>query len=171
MRAVVLGIGNILLSDEGIGVHAVCELSARYDLPSEVEAIDGGVSAMDCLDQIAEADLLLIADCMRSGREPGAISRLAGAELQAFFKTRISPHQVGLSDVLAALTFHGLAPKQTVLIGIEPQSLALGMEPTPELAARMPALVQALVDELTTAGLRLVPKGKLQNTAANDAAE
>jgi hypothetical protein len=72
MRAIVLGIGNILLSDEGIGVHAVNELSARYKLPEEADVIDGGVSAMDCLDQIAQADLLLIADCMRSGREPGA---------------------------------------------------------------------------------------------------
>ena len=58
MRAVVLGVGNILLSDEGIGVHAVNALAARYELPPEVVVIDGGTSAMDCLDQIASADLL-----------------------------------------------------------------------------------------------------------------
>jgi hypothetical protein len=92
-RAVVLGVGNILLSDEGIGVHAVNALEARYEIPAEVEIIDGGTSAMDCLDRIAEADFLLIADCVRGGREPGSLVRLGDGELQAFFRTRISPHQ------------------------------------------------------------------------------
>ena len=158
MRAVVLGVGNILLSDEGIGVHAVNALAAAYSVPAWVEIIDGGTSAMDCLDRIAEADFLLIADCVRGGREPGALVRLADGELQAFFRTRISPHQVGLSDVLATLALHGLSPARTVLIGAEPKSFALGLEPTPELAAILPALVGALVAELAAAGVRLEPR-------------
>ncbi len=155
MRAVVLGVGNILLSDEGIGVHAVNALAAHYEIPREVEVVDGGTSAMDCLDQIAECDLLLIADCVRSGREPGSLVRLGDGELQAFFRTRISPHQVGLSDVLATLLLHDLSPAQTVLIGAEPKSFALGMEPTLELAAILPAMVEALAAELCAAGFRL----------------
>ena len=158
MRAVVLGVGNILLSDEGIGVHAVNALAAHYDIPAEVEIIDGGTSAMDCLDRIAEADFLLIADCVRGGREPGALVRLGDGELQAFFRTRISPHQVGLCDVLATLAFHGLSPARAVLIGAEPKSFALGLEPTPELAAVLPALVEVLAAELNAAGFRLVPR-------------
>jgi hydrogenase maturation protease len=158
MRAVVLGVGNILLSDEGIGVHAANALAARYEIPAEVEIIDGGTSAMDCLDRIAEADFLLIADCVRAGREPGTLVRLGEGELQAFFRTRISPHQVGLSDVLAMLALHGLSPARTVLIGAEPKSLALGLEPTPELAATLPALVEALAAELNAAGFRLEPR-------------
>jgi hydrogenase maturation protease len=159
MRAVVLGVGNILLSDEGIGVHAVNSLAARYSIPAEVEVIDGGTSAMDCLDRIAGSDLLLIADCVRSGREPGALVRLADGDLQAFFRTRISPHQVGLSDVLATLALHGISPARTVLVGAEPKSLGLGLEPTPELLAQLPALVGALAAELAAAGLRLEPNG------------
>ncbi|MGO8955141.1 MAG: HyaD/HybD family hydrogenase maturation endopeptidase [Rhodomicrobium sp.] len=159
MRAVVLGVGNILLSDEGIGVHAVNALAARYDLPPEVEVIDGGTSAMDCLDRIASSDLLLIADCVRSGREPGSLTRLGDSEIKAFFRTKISPHQVGLSDVLATLALHGLAPARTVLIGAEPKSLALGLELTPELAAKLAAMVDALAAELSAAGLRLEPRG------------
>ena len=85
MRAVVLGVGNILLSDEGIGVHAVNALAARYEIPDEVEIIDGGTSAMDCLDRIAEADFLLIADCVRGGREPGTLMRLETANSRRFF--------------------------------------------------------------------------------------
>ncbi len=140
MRAVVLGVGNILLSDEGIGVHAVRVLEERYELPPEVEVIDGGTSAMDCLDQIASVDLLLIADCVRGGREPGdAGPDRRGRGSACLFPTKISPHQVGLSDVLAALMLHGSAPARTVLIGAEPKSFSLGLEPTPELAAKLPA--------------------------------
>ncbi len=158
MRAVVLGVGNILLSDEGIGVHAVNALAARYELPPGVEIVDGGTSAMDCLDQLASADLLLIADCVRGGHEPGTLVRLGDGELNAFFRTKISPHQVGICDVLATLTLHGIAPARTVLIGAEPKSFGLGMEPTPELAAKLPALVEALAAELKAAGLTLVPR-------------
>ena len=155
MRAVVLGVGNILLSDEGIGVHAVNALAAHYEISREVEVIDGGTSAMDCLDQIAGCDLLLIADCVRAGREPGSLVRLGDSELQAFFRTRISPHQVGLCDVLATLVLHDLSPARTVLIGAEPKSFALGMELTPELAAILPAMVEALAAELGAAGFKL----------------
>ena len=121
MRAVVLGVGNILLSDEGIGVHAVNALAARYELPPEVVVIDGGTSAMDCLDQIASADLLLIADCVRGGHEPGTLVRLGDGELNAFFRTKISPHQVGLSDVLAnsELSRHGACPHGAYRRGAE----------------------------------------------------
>lgn len=153
MRVVVLGVGNILLSDEGIGVHAVTRLAETYDLPPEIEVIDGGTSGMDCLDQLAEADLLVIADCMRAKKAPGTVTRLGGDQLQAFFKTKVSPHQVGLSDVLATLTLHGIQPRQTVLLGVEPQSFALGMEPTPVVAASLPALVDALAAELVAFGL------------------
>ncbi len=157
MRAVVLGVGNILLSDEGIGVHAVNALAARYEIPAEVEVVDGGTSAMDCLDRIAGADLLLIADCVRSGQKPGSVVRFGDGELQAFFRTKISPHQVGLSDVLATLVLHGLSPARTVLIGAEPKSLALGLEPTPELTAVLPSLVEALTAELAASGFTLQP--------------
>ncbi len=155
MRAVLLGVGNILLSDEGIGVHAVREVEAQYEIPPGVEVIDGGTSAMDCLDRIAESDFLLIADCVRSGRDPGTLIRLGEGELQAFFRTKISPHQVGLSDVLATLAVHGLSPRRTVLIGAEPKSFAVGLEPTPELAATLPSMVEALVAELSAAGVAL----------------
>jgi len=158
MRAVVLGVGNILLSDEGVGVHAVNALAANYELPPQVEIIDGGTSAMDCLDRIASADLLLIADCVHGGREPGAIVRLDGSQLQAFFQTKISPHQVGLSDVLATLALHEISPARIVLVGAEPKSFTLGLEPTPELAAKLPAMVEALAAELTAAGLSLKPR-------------
>jgi hydrogenase maturation protease len=158
MRVVILGVGNILLTDEGVGVHAVNRLVERYDLPAEVEVIDGGTSGMDCLDQIAGVDHLLIADAMRSGKEPGTITRLSDDQIQAFFKTRISPHQVGLSDVLATLNLHGLMPAHIVLIGVEPRSFATAMALSPDIQARLPQVVEGLVAELAAVGLAARPK-------------
>ncbi|MBX9635575.1 MAG: HyaD/HybD family hydrogenase maturation endopeptidase [Magnetospirillum sp.] len=159
MRVVVLGVGNILMSDEGVGVHAVTALEEHYDIPAEVEIIDGGTSGMDCLDRIAEADLLLIADCMRSkDKAPGTITRLADDEINAWFMTKISPHQVGLSDVLAACCFHGISPKHVVLVGVQPESFETCMELTPTVAAVMPQLLDRLVAELAAVGMTVTRK-------------
>jgi hydrogenase maturation protease len=159
MRVVVLGVGNILMSDEGVGVHAVTALADRYVIPDEVEIIDGGTSGMDCLDRIADADLLLIADCMRSkDKAPGTITRLADDEINAWFKTKISPHQVGLSDVLAACCFHGISPKKVVLVGVQPESFDTSMELTPTVAAVLPAVLDRLVAELADNGITLAQK-------------
>lgn len=159
MRVVVLGVGNILMSDEGVGVHAVTALEQDYDIPAEVEIIDGGTSGMDCLDRIAEADLLLIADCMRSkDKAPGTITRLADAEINAWFMTRISPHQVGLSDVLAACCFHGISPKQVVLVGVQPESFETCMDLTPTVAAVLPQVLDRLVAELAAVGVTVTRK-------------
>lgn len=159
MRAVVLGVGNILMSDEGVGVHAVTALEEGYVIPDEVEIIDGGTSGMDCLDRIADADLLLIADCMRSkDKAPGTITRLADDQINAWFKTKISPHQVGLSDVLAACCFHGISPKHVVLIGVQPESFETSMDLTPAIAAVMPRLLDQLVSELAAIGVTVTKK-------------
>jgi len=159
MRVVVLGVGNILMSDEGVGVHAVTALAEQYEVPEEVEIIDGGTSGMDCLDRIADADLLLIADCMRSkDKAPGTITRLADDQINAWFKTKISPHQVGLSDVLAACSFHGMAPKRVVLLGVQPASFDTSMELTPAVAAVLPDLVERLAQEVAAMGITLTRK-------------
>ncbi len=157
-RVVVLGVGNILLTDEGVGVHAVNALAEQFCLPDEVEVIDGGTSGMDCLDRIAEADLLLIADCMRGKRAPGTITRLGGEQIGAFFKTRISPHQVGLSDVFATLALHELSPKAIVMLGVEPKAITLGMDLSSEVSAILPDLVGALAAELVGFGVSVHPK-------------
>jgi hydrogenase maturation protease len=155
MRIVVLGVGNILLSDEGIGVRAIEELARRYELPPEVELIDGGTSAMELLDDLANCDLLIIADCVRAGRPPGNLLRLVDEEIPALFRTKLSPHQVGLPEVLGTLLITQEAPKRTVLFGVEPESLATAMELTPTVADRLPELVAALAREIAASGLPL----------------
>lgn len=158
MRIVVLGVGNILLTDEGVGVRAVQELERHYELPPEAVLLDGGTSAMEMLDDLAHADLLIIADCIRSGQPPGTLIRLADEEVPALLQQKMSPHQIGLSDVLATLTISGESPRRIVVLGVEPASLATGMELTPTVAACLPALVAALAHELASCGLMVTSR-------------
>lgn len=164
MKATVLGIGNILLRDEGVGVHVVERLQQRFRLPEYVQVVDGGTSGMELIDYLSGADLLVIVDAVRTGRPPGALVRLSGEELPAFFRTRISPHQLGLSELLATLHVLGEEPRQSVLIGVEPLRLDTGLEMSPEIADKVDALVEMVMDELAAAGIEFEPKSALSDT-------
>lgn len=127
MDILVLGIGNILLEDEGIGVHVVERLQAHYLLPGNVSVLDGGTSGMSLLDDIAACQHLLIVDCARLDGPPGTIHEFRGDAVPAFFQQRISPHQIGLSDLLAAAALLDALPDELSLVAIEPESIELGM--------------------------------------------
>lgn len=128
MRILVLGIGNILLSDEGVGPHVVGRLADEYLVPDNVEVIDGGTSGMDLLDLVTSVDALVIVDCARLDGGPGTVCEIVGEGVPAFFQTRISPHQIGLSDLLAAAALLDALPRQMALIAIAPENMELGLE-------------------------------------------
>ena len=152
MRIVVLGIGNLLMTDEGVGVRAVEELARRYDLPPEVEVIDGGCSGMEMLGDIARADHLLIVDAVSADKPPATIVTLHGDDVPAFFSAKLSPHQIGLCDVLAALKLTDESPGTLTLIGVQPASLDLSMELSPQIAAKLPEIVARVVEQLAARG-------------------
>ena len=153
MKIIVLGVGNILLSDEGIGVRAVECLSRDYRLPSGVEVIDGGTTGMEMLEDLAHADHIVIVDAVRAGQAPASIVRLAGEQVPVFFRTKLSPHQIGLSDVLATLELTGEQPGGVTVIGVEPVSLETSMALSPEVEALLPQVVEMVVAELRGLGL------------------
>ena len=158
MKVVVLGVGNLLLQDEGIGVRAVELLQKRYTLPPEVQVIDGGTAGMEVLESLEDTDKLIIIDCVRVGQPPATLIRRIDSEVPAFFRTKISPHQIGVSDVLAALTLRERFPKHLALIGIQPMSLECGIELTPEIEATLPEVLAMTVEELTNFGITVVEK-------------
>lgn len=158
MRVVVLGVGNTLLCDEGIGVCAVEALQERYHLPHEVAVIDGGTAGMELLESLEDVDKLIIIDCVRVGQPPATVVRRIDDEVPQFFRTKISPHQIGISDVLAALQLRERFPKHLALIGIQPKSLDTGMELTPEIAATIPQVLAMTVEELVNFGIKVVEK-------------
>ncbi len=157
-RVVVLGIGNTILSDEGAGVHAAAALEACYELPDNIEVIDGGTAGMELLGPLSDTDFLVVLDAVKSDRPPGTLLKLSGTEVPIFFRTKLSPHQVSICDVLASLEFSGDLPGKIVLIGIEPQSLELGTDLTPTVAARISEMVHMVATELAAFGVPVQPR-------------
>jgi hydrogenase maturation protease len=153
VKAVVLGIGNTILTDEGVGVRAAEALQERYELPDTVEIIDGGTSGMELLGPLSGTDVLVVLDAVKAGHAPGTVVRLGGSEVPVFFRSKLSPHQVSICDVLAGLEFSGDLPGDIVLIGVEPQDMDLGLELTPAIAARVPEMVDMAVAELSARGI------------------
>jgi hydrogenase maturation protease len=150
----VLGAGNILLSDEGIGVRVV-EALQRYQVPERVEILDGGTCGMDLLDIIAGRDHLILVDAVDTGSPPGTVVRIADDEIPAVFRTKISPHQLGLQDVLALLRLLGTAPSHVTVIGVQPASLDLGLQLSPVVAGRLDEMVAMVTRELASIGVAL----------------
>ncbi len=158
MEVLVLGVGNLLLGDEGVGVHAVRALGRDYTFPPEVELLDGGTAGMELLEPIRQARHLIVIDAVDAGAAAGTVLRLAGDEVRVFFgRSHLSPHQVGLSDVLAVARLAGRAPMSVTVYGIEPESLEPGLELTPRVAQALPALLQQVVDELRRLGFPSQP--------------
>ena len=158
-KYVVLGIGNILLTDEGVGVRVIEALEQQYRLPPEVEVIDGGTCGMEMLEQLEDLDGLVVVDCVRCSQPPATSVLLKGDDVPVFFRTKLSPHQVSLSDVLASLEFTGRAPKSIAIVGMQPVSMSLGMELSPEVAAKIPELVAMTLAELAALGIAAEVRG------------
>lgn len=157
MQIVILGVGNILLSDEGVGVRTIEQFRHEYRLPPEVRVIDGGTAGMELLEDLAYASHLIIVDAVRSRQAPGTIVRIAGPDVPVFFKTKLSPHQVGLSDVLATLALNGEQPGGITVFGVEPVSLETGMALTPKVESLLPILCGHIAAELALLGVRVQP--------------
>jgi hydrogenase maturation protease len=153
----VLGIGNVLLTDEGIGVRALKELERRYTFPANVELLDGGTAGIELLRHIRKRDYLIIIDAMTWDQKPGTVGRVEGEDVPAAFRTRISPHQLGLSDLLAAAMLTDELPKNLVLFGVEPESIDIGLDLTETVEASLDKLVGAVADEIRSTGCTVVP--------------
>jgi hydrogenase maturation protease len=153
----VLGIGNVLLTDEGVGVRALKELERRYTFSEDVELLDGGTAGIELLRHIRNRDYLIIIDCMTWNQNPGTVMRVEGDDVPAAFRTRISPHQLGLSDLLAAAMLTDELPKNLVLFGVEPESIDIGLDLTDTVEASLEKLSGAVIEELRSIDCTVVP--------------
>ncbi len=151
----IIGMGNVLMQDEGVGVRAVEELENRYRIPEHVRVVDGGTTGMELFDPIRHCDHLIVADAVNTGAPYGSLVRIADEEIPAFFQTKISNHQLGLSDLLGLLTIKGEGPEHVVLIGMVPHSLDNKLGLTPEAAKGLDGMVAMLVRELADLGIDL----------------
>jgi hydrogenase maturation protease len=152
-KTLVLGVGNKLMSDEGVGVHAVERLVAQYTLPQEVQVLDGGTLGLDLLYYLEGIENLLLVDAAETGKESGTMIRLQDDEVPAFMSIKISPHQMGVPDMLAAARLKEIYPKRLVLWGIQPEQIRIGLDLSPVLASQLGSLTEHLADELRAWGM------------------
>lgn len=138
----VLGIGNLLNTDEGVGIHAVRALRAR-DLQAEgdVQMIDGGTLGLNLLPLVEQATHLLLLDCVDAGQPGGTLVELTKDDIPLYSGLKMSQHQTTFQEVMGLAAIRGLLPEQLHLIGVQPVSLEIGTELTPQVAALLPDMI------------------------------
>jgi hydrogenase maturation protease len=156
-KTLVLGVGNKLMSDEGVGVHVIERLAAGYKIPPEVQILDGGTLGMDLLYYLEGIENLLLIDAVETHKGPGTIIRLEDEAVPVFLSLKISPHQLGVPDMLAAAKFKDLYPKRLVLWGVQPELMEIGLELSPLIESKVDILVGNLVEQLKAWGHAVRP--------------
>ena len=154
-----LGIGNLLIGDEGVGCLTVEELSRRYTLPPSVECVDGGTAGFELLSMIDGKDQVILIDALRNDMAPGTVVMVEGEHVPKAFLARTTPHQLGICDVLAAAQLCETMPEHLTLYGIEPKQMEVGIGLTPEVEAGMEKIINAVVDQLRHYGYEVKHTG------------
>ena len=147
-HTLVLGVGNLIQSDDGVGIHAIRRLQALAELPNGVEVVDGGTMGLELLHCLEGIDNLVVVDAVDRGLAPGALVRMAGEQVPAYLSLKLSPHQIGLPDLLFAAKLRDLYPQQVVIWGIQPATIEMGLALSPAVAAQVDALVQEVLEEI-----------------------
>jgi hydrogenase maturation protease len=154
----VLGLGNVLCGDDGLGVVAVHLLERRYRGPDGVQVLDGGTLGLSLLPYLEQAEQAILVDAIRADHPPGTLVRLEGDDVAPAVAARLSVHQVGVVDLLDAARWRGRLPQRLVLLGLVPESLELGVRRTAAVEAALPALVEAVVAEARALGQAFVAR-------------
>jgi hydrogenase maturation protease len=144
--------GNILLEDEGLGIRALETLERQFDMPPGVELLDGGTTGMGLLDDISDRRHLVVLDAVQTGEPPGTLVVMRGDEVPVYFGIRVTPHQLGLADVLATLELSGEQPGSVCVLGMVPHSLEMSLELSEPIVSGLGDLVELAVGELTSLG-------------------
>ena len=151
-KTVVLGVGNILLSDEGFGVRVAEALSQRFRFPDAVEVLDGGTLGIELMRFLDGAQRLILIDAIH-GTEPGSFRIIQGDDVRLYFQEKVSLHEMGIQEVLASLVVMEKPIAEIVVIGVVPVSLDIGLDLTPLVASRIDEAVTSVIRQLHDWGL------------------
>jgi hydrogenase maturation protease len=143
---VILGIGNILLQDDGVGVHVIKQLE-NEKLPSTIELVDGGTSTLDTLGLFLDYKKVIVVDCLRAGLEPGTIYKIKPEDIKSYQKENLSIHDVQILDVVNMANMMNKYP-EVVIFGIEPEKIALDLEMTSTMLSKIPEIIYNIKKEL-----------------------
>jgi len=144
-KILVMGIGNTLLQDDGVGVHVTELFKSTGEHGPNLDVLDGGTIGLSLLPEIEEADAVIIVDASEIGERPGAMQIFRNQEIdQQLSGKRRSVHEVALYDLFSAAAIRGRSPRERVLIAIQPASTEWGLDPTPEVKATIPLACEAI---------------------------
>jgi hydrogenase maturation protease len=148
-RITVLGIGNILMQDEGVGVRVVEQLLRQYSFPSNVQVLDGGTLGMELLRFLVGTDKLILVDAVAGKLPPGSLYQFQNDEVTAYFKEKVSMHELGIQDVLAVMEVLEKPAQEIMIVGVQPLAIDIGLEMTPLIAKTVEDIVKEVLLVLT----------------------
>jgi hydrogenase maturation protease len=161
-RAVVLGLGNPLMGDDGLGLAALARLQEGWDVPG-VEFVDGGTWGMNLLPLVEESSHLLLLDAIRSGDSPGTLVEWERKQLPRYLSLKLSPHQIDLREILALAEWRDTMPAEIVAIGLAPRDVIMATRLSPEVEAGLDQVVEAALRRLNRWGYGAERKAALVN--------
>jgi hydrogenase maturation protease len=146
-RIIVLGLGNLIRSDDGVGIHAVQRLLKDPRIPEDVEVLDGGTLGLLLLPLVEEATHVLAIDAIHAGVAPGTILRFDISQPEPLPGTP-SVHQIGFADLLAALRLLDKFPEQMSMLGVQPEETGWSERLSPAVETALPRLIEAVIGQL-----------------------
>jgi hydrogenase maturation protease len=152
----VLGLGNVLLGDDGLGAAAIARLERDYRIPPGVRLEDGGTLGLSLLGFLADSNHVILVDAVCADASPGTLVRLDGADVTDAVRDRLSPHQVGVADLLEAARMINCYPSAVTLIGLVPETIELAVVRSSAVDRKLTELVEAIVLEVQNLGYELV---------------
>lgn len=154
----VLGLGNVLLGDDGVGPAVVARLRDHHVIPDGVLCLDGGTLGLSLLPYLEDARMVVMVDAIAADAPAGTLVRLEGSAVGPAVATRLSPHQVGVADLLEGARWHDREPTRLVLLGIVPERIELGLGLSRSVLRAMPALVDLVCAEAASLGHPFEPR-------------
>jgi len=160
MKILILGAGNLLLSDEGFGVHFVRHLERNFIIPGSIELFDAGTMGLAATHKMEDADRVYIVDAVQAEGEPGTLLRYGKEDFMLKrMPVKTSPHQAGVQEMLLVSEMRGKCPREVFLFGVIPSFTGPGSELSPLLAEKLEGIAVMLVDELRKlTGLSILPR-------------
>ena len=149
----ILGIGNVILRDEGFGVRVAEYLDKHYEFPDTVQIVDGGTLGIELTQYVTGTEKLLVIDSINGGAEPGTTFRFHNADVMEHFQDKLSAHEVGIQDVLGLLTVTGHKIPDVVVIGAQPYDVEAGVELSDGMMELLPQMVEQALKELKNWGI------------------
>ncbi|MEG6585855.1 HyaD/HybD family hydrogenase maturation endopeptidase [Dendrosporobacter sp. 1207_IL3150] len=148
-KITILGIGNILLKDEGFGVRVIEEMQKTYNFSESIQVLDGGTLGMELLKFLTDTDKLIIVDAVSGTQPAGFIYEFSNEEVKAYFTEKVSMHELGIQDVLSALEIISKPIKEVVVIGTQPLIMDVGLELSPVAASAVEPVIERIINKLS----------------------